>query len=67
MTGKGEAQVRLVAEELRVLITVDLRGVAAALDVDEEGSVVHHHLLPGRLPCRRVQYPLHSIMEGRVQ
>ena len=36
MTGEGLAQVRLVAEELGVLITVDLRGVAAPLDVDQE-------------------------------
>ena len=45
MTGEGETEVRLVAEELRVLVTVHLGRVAAALDVDEERSVLHHHLL----------------------
>ena len=49
MTGEGLAQVRLVAEELGVLITVDLRRVAAPLDVDQQRGVLDDLLLAARL------------------
>ena len=49
MTGEGESLQGKVLIPLRVNITVDLWGIAAALDVDEERGVLHSLLLPAGL------------------
>ena len=49
MTGEGESLQGEVLITLRVNITVDLGGVAAAFDVDQERGVLHRPLLPAWL------------------